>query len=162
VYIHCDTLGGVDSTHLKLVKACLMPALHLLVHASSLPCEPPNQPCVLPIQLCVPSIQPCVPSIQPCVPSIQPCVPSIQPCVPPIQLCVAPRQPGGAPIPAGGGPSTAVCPPPPPQPFASPHCSLHPPFTSVRPLHFLEMLVWKSTLLLPMPYQPTVLSRDKT
>jgi hypothetical protein len=49
----------------------------------------------------------------------------------------------------------------PPQPFVPPReCSRHP-LCHARSLHMLEMLVWKSTSPLNMPYQPTVLMRSK-
>jgi hypothetical protein len=42
-----------------------------------------------------------------------------------------------------------------------PRCRLRPDLIHVYSLHLLEMLAWKSTLSLSIPYQPTVLTGDK-
>jgi hypothetical protein len=80
-------------------------------------------------------------------------------------------------------PSLCVRPPPlgvrtsfelcvPPQPFAPPSQAMHAPSMPcvlphcrsprVRPVDLFEVLPWKSTSPLPMPCQPTILTRDKT
>jgi hypothetical protein len=68
------------------------------------------------------------------------------------------------------GPPPRLCVPP--QPFAPPSQAMHAPSMPcvlphcrsprVRPVDLFEVLPWKSTSPLPMPCQPTILTRDKT